>query len=83
MTVWSIGLAFLVFWSIAAVGLYVVLTSLNRLWQSHPFSRRRLGEVRAINAGASALAVMNAVLLLLGLVLVFEGFWLTYSTIFR
>ena len=83
MTVWSIGLAFLVFWSIAAVGLYIVFSSLKRLRQSYPLSGRRLSEARTINAGESALFVINTLLLLLGLVLVFEGFWLTYSTVFR
>ncbi len=83
MTVWSIGLAFLVFWSISAVGLYIVLTSLKRLRQSYPLSRRGLSEVRTINAGTSALIMINGLVLLLGLLLVFEGFWLTFSVVFR
>ncbi|MDO8671620.1 MAG: hypothetical protein Q7O66_09345 [Dehalococcoidia bacterium] len=83
MTVWTIGLAFLVFWSIAAVGLYIVHSSVNRLRQSHPLSRLKLSEVRSINAGESVLVIADTLLLLLGLVLVFEGFWLSYTVVFR
>ena len=82
MSVIGIGLAFLMFWSIAGVGAYLALSSFNRLRYARLFNRMSLGNVKAVSSIESLMALINFLLLLLGLALVFEGFLFTYNVVF-
>lgn len=82
MSALGIGLAFLMFWSIAGVGAYLAQLSFTRLRHTRLASRISVSSVRTMNGGESLMAVINFLLLLLGLALFFEGFYFTYNVIF-
>ena len=83
MSIWGIGLALALFWSMAGVGGYLTVASLSRLRHATLLSRVSLGSARAAGAGGSFTTLINFVLFLVGAALVFEGLWFTYVVIFR
>ena len=82
MSALGIGLAFLMFWSLSGVGLYLMVPRINRL-RAQLFTHTPLSNERAVSAGGSITLAVNIALLLLGGALVFEGLYLTYNVLFR
>ncbi len=72
----GIALAFLVFWSLVAVGAFLVLGAGGRL--RHLAARRAAGEVAHLDAGVGVAVGLHLATLLLGATMIAGGLYATY-----
>lgn len=71
----GIALAFLVFWSLVAVGVFLVLSAGGRLRR---LARRRMGEVAHVDTATGVAAALHLLTVVLGAGLVLAGVYATY-----
>jgi hypothetical protein len=76
-----IAVAFVSFWSLSIVGVYLVVTSLGNLRQRFMPSPADAPPRRA-GVKTTARLAANVFLMMLGLLLVFEGVFFSYFTVF-
>lgn len=75
----GIALAFLIFWSLVAAGMFLTVTAGNRL--RHVTARRQRGEVLHVDTATGVALVLHVVTLALGLGMILAGTYATYVVI--
>lgn len=74
----GIALAFLVFWSLVAAGVFLTVSSGNRLRR---VAVRQHGEVIHVDTAAGVALVLHVVTLVIGLAMIFAGVYATYVVV--